>query len=353
MDPKRQQLNILVIGSRLEPSTALWRGLAATGARVDVADFYRRVPARPLGTVAGEHLVAPPAQQPLRFVEEVADIVRRRDIDLVVPAFEEGFYLSCYAAMIPATVFAPAFATIERLHNKLRFLDICRDLDLPAPDSIAASSREDLRAAVGQFDAFIAKPAFSRGGRHFTNRGHRAGAMSIDDCAPTPGHPWLVQRYVDGVDACSFSVVRDGRIVLHSVYAPSESIDDGRAIEIASIDDFGSLAAASKIAAAVDYNGFLSLDYRRTPEGFVMIECNPRVTAGILLAPDVWIGDAIRGAAAAVRLVPAGHRSRYDGQLGSITRGSTRTIIDGLTRLVAWNGGPMPVMPVPDAKREF
>ncbi|QDT66349.1 ATP-grasp domain-containing protein [Calycomorphotria hydatis] len=309
--------SILVTGGRFGPSMAVVRGLYQFGARVHVADSYKMSPAlhsHAHSTIS--HVVPAPAEDPIQFVEAVAGIVRDNEIELVVPAFEEGFYLSHYADLIPVPLFAPPFEAIAELHNKARFTELCTQLNLPLPRSVAANNRDELREAVRQFDHFVARPAYSRGGFvYLTNHGPRAGETTIDDCEPTRENPWLVQEFIEGRDACSFSVVREGKIVLHCVYEPTIAAPGGWSIQFSSIADFGTYEKASRIAEHFNYTGFLSFDYRRTaasPDGFVMIECNPRVCAGAFMTPEAWLGPAVLDLPGELHLVEPGKRRQYD-----------------------------------------
>lgn len=308
-----RKMNVLVTCGRFYPSIALVRALHAAGARVDVADPYKLAPALHSHAVDQLHVVASPAKETLRFVEEVAQIVRERAIDLVVPSFEEGYYLARYRDLIPAPVFVPDFATIARLHDKAHFQEVCRELGLRAPRTVTVTSQSALRGAIAEFDDFVARPAFSRAGEtYLTNHGPRAGETTVDQCQPTESNPWLVQEYVEGKDACSFSVVRDGEVVVHCSYEPSVAAVGGFAVEFTAIDDFGSLEVASKVAEHFGYTGFVGFDYRRSPKGLVMIECNPRLTAGSFLTPEDWVGTGVLDTPEPVRIAPSGKKRQYD-----------------------------------------
>ncbi len=308
---------VLVTGARFDPTTAIVRGLYKYGATVHVADSFKMAPALHSHIHATTaHVVPSPAHQPIRFTDTVAQIVRDHHLDMVIPTFEEGFYLARYADRLPVPLFAPSFETIAQLHSKAHFTNLCSQLGLPAPKTATVASRDELRETVKQFDDFVARPAYSRGGFVFlTNHGPRAGETSIDDCDPTSENPWLVQEFIDGKDACSFSVVHQGKIVLHCLYEPTIATQGGSAMQFISINDFGTFEKAVKIAEHFNYTGFLSFDYRRTqqsPDGFVMIECNPRACAGAFLTPEAWIGSAVFEAPGEVRMVEPGTRRQYD-----------------------------------------
>lgn len=309
---------VLVTGARFQPATILVRALHAEGAVVHGSDPYPLSPALHSRALHRLHHVPAPSREPLAFVDAVAAIVSEEAIDLVIPSYEEGFYLARYRERIPATLFTSPFEVLERLHNKLRFLDLCRELSLPTPTTLTARSREELALRIAQFERFVARPAYSRGGLvMLTNHGPRASQPSLEGCEPTPENPWLVQEFVEGHDACSFSIVHEGRILVHCTYEPTLPAPGGWSIGFRSIDDFGTQRVASTIAAHQRYSGCLGLDFRRTEGGFCLIECNPRTSAGAFLIPQPWIGQALlhpdpsRG----TQTVPAGVERQYDALL--------------------------------------
>ena len=148
-----------------------------------------------------------------------------------------------------------------------------------------------------------------------TNHGPRDGESTVNDCTPTANNPWLVQPYIDGADACSFSIVRKGKVLVHCAYEPTIPGPGGWSIQFASIEDFGTYEVASAIAEKFSFNGFLSFDYRRTEKGFVLIECNPRLSGGAFLTPEIWNGEALMGKSHELRMVEAGRRRQYDAYL--------------------------------------
>jgi ATP-grasp domain len=343
-----EPLSVLVTSGRFPPATALVRGLHEAGARVDVADSYPLSPALHSHMADRAHVIAPPAREPLRFVDDVAGIVRDRGIGLVVPSFEEGYYLARYADRVPAPIFTSPFATLAELHDKSRFVALCERIGLPVPATTVVRSRAELAAAVSGAAAFVAKPAFSRGGLDYlTNHGPRAGESSVADCRPTRDNPWLVQEYVEGRDACSFSVVRDGRVLLHCPYEPTIAAEGGWSIQFTTVHDFGSLDRVRAIVEATRFTGCIGFDYRRTADGLVMIEANPRSSAGAFFPPGSWLAEAITGVSRGPRTVPAGLSRQYDAYLldPHIPSGSPATVLGALLSTPDAFFEPRDVMP--------
>jgi hypothetical protein len=310
------RLAVLVTSGRFPAATPLVRAFHEIGARVDVADSYELSPALHSHRADRAHVIAPPASRPLEFVADVARIVGERGIDLVVPSFEEGYFLARYADRVPAPIFTSPFPVVAELHDKSRFVPLCERIGLPVPATVVVRTQAELAAAVGRCDDFVARPAFSRGGMvYLTNHGPRAGESRVEDCRPTADNPWLVQEYVEGDDACSFSVAREGEVVLHLAYEPTIAAEGGWSIQFATIDDPGSLERVRRIVGETRFTGCIGLDYRRTDDGVVMIEANPRSSAGAFFAPPDQLADAIAGPAPGLRIVPAGLRRQYDAYL--------------------------------------
>ncbi len=313
-----EQARVLVTGGRVPSSVGLVHALGRYGARVDVADTYKFAVALHSSSVSEAHTVPSPAFETLAFIDAVADIVRNRDIELVVPSFEEAFYLARYRKRIPAPVFTPDFQAIRELHNKAAFINLCAALGLPTPKTVIATSRAALADAAGRLDHYLARPSFSRGGAYcLTNHGPRAGEMHIDDCEPSEDNPWVVQEFIEGNDASTLSIVRDGQVVVHGVYEPVIAATGGFCVSFTSIEDFGTLPVAQKVAEHFGYTGFLCFDCRRTTDGFVMLECNPRLDAGVFLAPPEWVGEALFAQPEPTRMVAAGTTRQYDAILAS------------------------------------
>ena len=119
ISPIEKNRKVLVTGGLFDPATNVVRSLYKSGVKVHVADSYKLSPALHSHIHSTQrHEVPSPAKEPIQFAEAFARIVNEFDLDLVIPTFEEGFYLARHTELIPATLFAPAFETIAQLHRK-------------------------------------------------------------------------------------------------------------------------------------------------------------------------------------------------------------------------------------------
>lgn len=278
-------MKILVTSARLPHALGLIRALGEAGHEVYATDTFRSSPGLHSRHIK-EHLVtASPTFETRTFVGQIADMVKARDIDLVLPAFEEVFYLSRHLGDLaePEKYFCAPLDTLRRLHDKTRFSELADHLGLPVGRTITATSEAELRAAVAEFTEYFGRAVFSRGGvALLTNTGPLAGAVRIEECRPTPEQPWLVQEFVHGEDLCSFSVVHHGRISAHCTYRHPLTIEHAGGIVFESVEEPETLALSRKIVEHLGYHGNISFDWMRADDGGLhLVECNPRPTAGI------------------------------------------------------------------------
>ncbi len=290
------------------------RKLAHAGHDVFACDTFRGSPGSHCRGLKGAHVTASPRHRPSAFVADIARIVEERRIDLLMPAFEDAIFLARYRdALANVERFYPTFDVITRLHHKSSVLDIAREAGVAVPRSILVTSTDDLVAAAREMGMYVAKPVYSRGGLSIsTNVGPLANALSPTSCRPTPSLPWVVQEFIEGEDVCSFSIVHHGRVTGHASYVHPREIEHSGGIVFESIDEPRTVEAAERIADLTRYHGQLSFDFRRSPRGLFLIECNPRPTAGVHLMSTEMFDEAIRDRVGSkLRVVPASERRMY------------------------------------------
>ena len=305
-------MKVLVTSSRFPFALGLIRRLGAAGHEIYAADTYATAPGGHSKYVAERILTVSPKFDTKRYCEQIAKVVAERSIDLVVPCFEEVFYLAKHVVELGERerYFFPPLEVLTRLHDKRRFVDLAGELGVPIARTILASTQQELGEAITQFGEYFARATFSRGGvQLLTNAGPLGGAVAIEDCHPTAENPWLVQEFVHGEDLCSFSVAQRGKLVAHCTYRHPLTIDHAGGIVFESVDEAESVRIASRVIEALGYHGQISFDYlRRSDDGRLeLVECNPRPTSGVLLIEPKALSDAVFGLPSeAPHVVPAG-----------------------------------------------
>jgi predicted ATP-grasp superfamily ATP-dependent carboligase len=306
-------MKVLCTTSRMPFAVDEIRKLGEQGNEVYAADTFRTAPGSHSAEVHERLVVPAPKQETDAFVAAVAEVSAKNGIDLIVPMFEEVFYLARHRDRLPddTRLFCPPFDVLSKVHDKASFLAFCETIDVPVPKTVVAHSPDELKAAIEEFPKYFARAAYSRGGVELlTNTGPLAGTVLVDDVAPTVDNPWVVQAFVEGTDLCSFSVVHEGRIAAHCTYEHPRTIEHAGGIEFVSVDEPRTLALAQRVTEATGYTGQVSFDWLVHDDGSIsIVECNPRPTDGVTLMDAKVLVDALLTPGPNPVVVPAGRKS--------------------------------------------
>jgi hypothetical protein len=279
-------MRVLITSSRMPFAVAAVRKLAEAGHEVYASDAYEVAPGSHSRYLAGHFVTASPKEATVQFTEDVQRIASENSIDVVVPAFEEAFFLASQHERLSeiTRLFTAPFPSLARLHDKATFKRLTGELGLRTPETVVVRSDEELREAIERFGTYFARAAFSRGGVSLlTNSGPLAGRREVGDVHPTPESPWLVQEFVDAETVCTYSTVHEGKVTAHCIYRIPRQWQHSTGIQFVSAEGSASLEVVEKIAGALNYTGQISFDLFDEPGEPRLIECNPRATDGLLL----------------------------------------------------------------------
>jgi hypothetical protein len=308
-------MRILITSSRMPFALDAIRKLGERGHEVFASDSYAASPGSHSRYLSGHFTTASPSGDPQGFAADVERIAKENDIELVLPMFEEVFYLAAQHERISAVtrLYAPPFRTLAQVHDKGTFQELCDRLELRTPHTVLCHSPAALREEIERFPQYFARAAFSRGGVGLlTNTGPLAGHLSPEDCKPTEANPWLVQEFVDGPMHCTYSALHGGRVASHMSYRAPRQWEHSTGIQFLSVDPTDTLPTVEKLGRELDWDGQMSLDFIETDEGLVMIECNPRPTDGMLLMTPEGLERGLLAPEEEILLVPAGRREQLD-----------------------------------------
>jgi predicted ATP-grasp superfamily ATP-dependent carboligase len=308
-------VRVLVTGSRMPFALAIIRKLAEEGHEVLASDAWEVAPGSHSRYVAGHFVTASPRDATEEFVVDVERIASENGVDVIVPAFEEVFYLSTQwerLAQVTTPFFSP-FATLLPLHDKETFEGFATGLGLPMAQTVIAHSDEELADALERFPQYFARAAFSRGGVSLlTNAGPLAGRTPLGACHPTETNPWLVQEFIEGDTFCSYSTVHSGKVTAHCAYAIPRQWHHSTGIQFRAIEGARTLEIVEEIAGRTSYTGQVSFDFIDSPDGPYLVECNPRATDGALLMSSPQIARGLLEPGADCETVPAGEEIQLD-----------------------------------------
>jgi hypothetical protein len=308
-------MRILITSSRMPFALDAIRKLGERGHELIACDSYDASPGSHSRYLKGHFTTASPSGDPAQFAADVEAIAKEHEVELVLPMFEEVFYLAAQHERISQVtrLYAPPFRTLAQVHDKGTFQQLCDKLEIRTPHTVLAHTPDELREAIERFPRYFARAAFSRGGVGLlTNTGPLAGHLSPDDCRPTEANPWLVQEFVDGPMHCTYSALHAGRVASHMSYRAPRQWQHSTGIQFLSVDPADTLPTVERLGSELGWDGQMSLDFIETDEGLVMIECNPRPTDGVLLMTAEELERGLVAPQEETLLVPAGREEQLD-----------------------------------------
>jgi hypothetical protein len=308
-------MRILITSSRMPFALDAIRKLGERGHEIIATDSYDASPGSHSRYLAGHFTTASASGDPAKFAADVESIAKEHEVDLVLPMFEEVFYLAAQHERLSRVtrLYAPPFRTLAQVHDKGTFQELCDKLEIRTPHTVLAHDPAELREAIERFPSYFARAAFSRGGVGLlTNTGPLAGHLSPDDCRPTEANPWLVQEFVGGPMHCTYSALHAGRVGSHMSYRAPRQWEHSTGIQFLSVDPADTLPTVEKLGFELAWDGQMSLDFIETEEGLVMIECNPRPTDGVLLMTAEELERGLIAPQEETLMVPAGREEQLD-----------------------------------------
>ncbi|MBC7806436.1 MAG: hypothetical protein H7145_09820 [Akkermansiaceae bacterium] len=302
---------IILTGARAPVAVDLARSFCTAGYETHLADSVTPWAARCLRPRVPIYRLASPRHTFPEFRRDLVKLVEQLDPTWIIPTCEEVFWLSEAAARdgYSDRVFAPSLPLLRRLHSKFDFAELARSGGVLVPDTWVVSSPEELTEVPLSASEMVLKPEFSR---FSTETIIRPNSGEIRRVVPSEARRWVAQRFIEGIEVCSWAAVRDGTVVAFTAYRPIWR--HGRAaIAFAAVHLHSVAEVSRRIAAVTDMTGHLSLDLIVTPEGSAIpIECNPRATSGVhLMDADPTMAAAIVGEGIAP--IPPEGRLRYLG----------------------------------------
>jgi predicted ATP-grasp superfamily ATP-dependent carboligase len=304
-----------VTSSRMPFALDAIRKLGERGHEVFACDSYAASPGSHSRFLAEHFTTASASEEPEQFAADVERIAAIKEIELVVPMFEEVFYLAAQHERLSAVtrLFAPPFRTLAQVHDKGTFQELCDRLEIRTPHTVLAHTGDELRDAIERFPRYFGRAAFSRGGVGLlTNTGPLAGHLSTGDCHPTEANPWLVQEFVDGPMHCTYSALHGGKVATHMSYRAPRQWEHSTGIQFLSVDPQDTLPIVERLGTELGWNGQMSLDFIETNQGLVMIECNPRPTDGVLLMSAEELERGLLAPRDETQSVPPGREEQLD-----------------------------------------
>lgn len=283
------QPSVLLTLGRLPVALELARAFAGAGWRVVVLDSMSWHLCRVSKAIHQCIKVPSPKTNYSAYSNEVLAIIKRENIELVVPVSEESAYITAIAEQFPSSTLCISVdhAMWLLLHDKQRCMEFLHAQNLPVPQTV--SLPDALARSTQALEDCVVKKRFTAAG---------VGLQYLDAHQRYPEvenpHDWIVQTKLLGAEVCAFAVFKAGKLQCVSCY--EASLLDG-SVSVGFTQHAlpeGIHLWLEQFGHKTDYNGLASFDFMKNSSNqWCALECNPRATSGIHFIPPVQLIESI------------------------------------------------------------
>lgn len=310
---------ILLTCGKFISTLDLARKLHAAGHEVFVADTSKRHLCRFSNAVTKNYLIPSPRFETEASIGALVDIVKRENIDLLIPTYEETLYIAQYRDRFPCALFCSSFETLHNLHNKWLFIERQRLHGIPTPQTELVQHEDGLKDVTIDVP-YALKACYSRSSSRVFCVKHPG---EIPEINIEPHNPWIAQEWLHGEKLCTYSICRDGVVTAHLAYPVAFGRDNQYSLVYESVDRPDLLEWVQNLVAEENYTGQIGVDFIETPSGEIYaIECNPRSTISMELFTREQLIDALFGEPKEPHIAPLGKKIQVSfGMIGYGWRG--------------------------------
>jgi glutathione synthase/RimK-type ligase-like ATP-grasp enzyme len=231
-------------------------------------------------------LLPEPRSNPQLWIDAIKKLVTEKNIDWIIPTCEEAFYLAWGAPQFKniCQLLISDFPLLQKLHHKFYFAELTRNWFVKTPPSYLITHESQIEETLSSHNEWVLKPAFSRFATHTLIKPTVGQLKKIQ---PTEKYPWVAQHFIAGKEHCSYSLIKEGKIISHACYHPKYRVGKGSGIYFEVTQPPEILEFVKTFAAYTHYQGQVAFDFIEDRSGkFYVLECNPRATSGIHLFND-------------------------------------------------------------------
>jgi predicted ATP-grasp superfamily ATP-dependent carboligase len=277
---------VLVTQAATRNGYVITYSLGTRGVRVSCADTVRVAPARFSRHCASYHRYPSPHRDPDGYFRALGDIIAKEKIDLLLPAYDEAYFLAQYREKLPRPdlVVLPDHPTVLALHNKAAFYKLCDELGCRTPATAEINGPEDVERAIGSMGLpMVLKPERGGGGWGITfarTREEVLGAVRDFD-SDLHQNRLMAQQFIGG-DLYGLGVLCiDGTVVATNGYRTVRQHPIGRGTPCfrSGVSNEKAKDYARRIFGRLKWTGVCQIDYLQGKDAdeIYYLDANPRI----------------------------------------------------------------------------
>jgi glutathione synthase/RimK-type ligase-like ATP-grasp enzyme len=289
---------ILISNARSFISLDFARFFNSLGIEVFVVDSSKYHICSFSNAVKKSFLVPSPRFETKKYIEAILEIVKEEKIDLIIPIYEEIFYISKFLKKFPESckVFCTSFEVLEKLHNKWTFQEKVKSFGFKTPKTYFLKNSFDFKNMDINFP-FVLKACYSRASQKVKIIENENQLREAD--FKKGKNFWIVQEFLDGKKYSTYSVCWNGRVKAHVTYPLNYSIANNSCLSFKSVKHEKIFKWVEKFVELENFTGQIGFDFIERGDGLFAIECNPRATSGAHLLveedglKDIFLDSAV------------------------------------------------------------
>jgi hypothetical protein len=234
--------------------------------------------------VTAVHRAPAAGSDPSGYLAAVLDVIKKRQIDVLMPVHEQAYLFAARRELIPANVglALASFQAFEQVQSKERLSALLSSLRVPQPET-EIRKRADLDMLDHTYPFFV-KTAFGTASEGVWRIQNVSEKRSVTAALARDGiDEVIVQSEVGGKLERAQSVFNHGRLVAFHTYRQLAPGPGGGDVLKLSVVRPEALAHVEKLGAALAWHGALSFDYLVDDTTGLphFIDANPRLVEPI------------------------------------------------------------------------
>lgn len=266
---------VLITGARGPATLEIVRQYKNNGYIVYTTDSLHCPFVKVSNCIAKYFTIHPPAKDTNQFINDLIHIIDKYQIDLLIPAYEEVFFISKYKQNLEkyCDVYCDEFEKLHSFHNKYTFTQVAVDCSAYIPITNKLTSTN-----IKNSENYVFKPMYSRFGDRVLIQPDQNKLNSIN----IKTEDWIMQEFIDGVEHCSYSTASKGEVLSSIAYKPVYKVGKGSSMYFEPVNNAEIEEFIKQFVQKHNFTGQISFDFIIDKENkLYVLECNPRASSGI------------------------------------------------------------------------
>jgi glutathione synthase/RimK-type ligase-like ATP-grasp enzyme len=275
-----------VTGGRSPVALHLSRLLYGNGHTIYVAESEPYHLSKKSKVIQKSFIVPKPNDNHIHYIQALIQICKSHSIDVIIPTCEELFHIAKAKEEFEhqhISVFCDDIDKLRLLHNKFTFNQFLKEQGYLYPETYEFTTFDSLKEHLNGTSSQkkVLKAVYSRfaSGVYFVGQQEELPNIEV-----SKENPWILQKYIEGIQYCSYSIAVKGKLIAHTCYPTLYTAGLGANVYFKHVNKPKIEEFVERIVKELNFTGQIAFDFMRDSKGdFYPIECNPRATSGLHL----------------------------------------------------------------------